>query len=415
MQLEWKNKDLTLLADGSLGYRWVDQPLPPEQIDTLTLPSDPATGNSVVVGDLLDCQNWLREIYGPKSISLVYIDPPFNTQKTFQAYTDRLSHEQWLSMLRDRLLAISPLLKPEGSVWVHLDDSELHHARFVLDEVFGENAFVGSIIWEKRTSRESRSALSSAHDTILVYSPVGPKKWKLKRNLIPRAKDQLKNPDNDPRGSWADTPFTAPGYRKGQQYPITTPSGATKYPPKGRSWYTNEENYLKLSADNRIWFPKDGSGSPRLKRFSWELKGLVPKTLWFAEEVGTTESAKRRLVKDFNEDVPFDTPKPVELLERIVEIATNEGDIVLDFFAGSGTTMEAAAKHDRQWIMVERSFATARNFIIPRLRNLQPSVGTSADLANLIRAIPRFGESETWTLNDLMDRSQGNSDPKTSR
>ncbi|MHA6600942.1 site-specific DNA-methyltransferase [Corynebacterium coyleae] len=357
--------------------------------------------NSIVVGDVLDCAEWLKAHYGKQSVSLIYIDPPFNTQKTFQSYADRLSHEEWLSMFKDRLVATAPLLKNDGSVWVHLDDSELHHARFVLDEIFGEKAYVGSIIWEKRTSRESRSALSSAHDTILIYSPAGPQKWKLKRNLIPRRQDQLKNPDNDPRGSWADAPFTAPGYRDGQQYPIVTPTGERKLPPKGRSWYTAEDRFHELMQDNRIWFPKNGNGSPRLKRFSWELKGLVPKTLWFADEVGTTESAKRKLIKTFHTEIPFDTPKPVELLERIVQIATDEGDIVMDFFAGSGTTMEAAARHRRNWIVVERSFETTRDFITPRFQNLQSEL-PSVDLSNLIQAFPRYGEAQPISALDLL-------------
>lgn len=404
MQFEWKNKNLTLLADGSEGYRWVKGPTPPEQIHTLLeRPSTPTCSeNTLVLGDVLDCQSWLKSRYGTESVSLIYIDPPFNTQKTFRSYSDRLSHDQWLSMFRDRLIATAPLLKKDGSVWVHLDDSELHHARFVLDEIFGEQAFVGSIIWEKRTSRESRSALSSAHDTILVYSPAGPKGWKLKRNPVPRGRDQLKNPDHDPRGSWSDAPFTAPGYREGQQYPIVTPTGAVKFPPKGRSWYSTEDTFKKLLADNRIWFPDRGNGSPRLKRFSWELKGLVPKTLWFANEVGTTEIAKKRLVKQSQNEVPFDTPKPVELMERIVQIATDEGDLVMDFFGGSGTTMEAAANLGRNWILVERSLPTTRDFIIPRLRRLKDKQSEQyACISNLLQATPRFGATETVTLTDL--------------
>ena len=152
--------------------------------------------------------------------------------------------------------------------------------------------------------------------------------------------------------------------------------------------------------DNRIWFPKNGSGSPRLKRFSWELKGLVPKTIWFADEVGTTESAKRKLVNTFHAEVPFDTPKPVELLERIVQIATNEGDLVLDFFAGSGTTMEAASRSGRSWILVERSFATTRDFIIPRFQILKSEV-PSLELSNFAQALPRFGEAEALELTDF--------------
>ena len=175
MRLDWENKDRTLLADGSIGYRWVNAPLPTETVEVFQQNGIRSSGheNSLIIGDLLDCTDWLETRYGKRSVSLIYIDPPFNTQKTFQSYSDRLSHDEWLSMFRDRLSASASLLKQDGSVRVHLDDSELHHARVVLDEIFGEEAFVGSIVWEKRTSRESRSALSSAHDTILIYSPSG--------------------------------------------------------------------------------------------------------------------------------------------------------------------------------------------------------------------------------------------------
>lgn len=389
MELLWQNKDKALVSEGTTGYRWVDTPsssISRSVHRILEKSTNDVSRNTVLVGDAGDALPLLTEENDVGTIDLVYIDPPFNTQKSFHSYGDRLSHDMWLSMLRDRVALVWPLLSDKGSLWVHLDDSEVHHARVMLDELLGENSFVSVVVWEKRTSRESRSTFSSAHDTILVYAPRGPKAWKETRNLIPRQTSDLKNRDSDPRGPWIDIPFTAPGYRSGQQYVIVTPSGKQLLPPVGRSWYATEPVFEQLLKDERIWFPSNGGGSPRMKRFAHELKGLVPKTIWFADEVGTTEIAKRRLIQRFDYDVPFDTPKPVELLERIVSIGTDPGDLVLDFFAGSGTTLEAAAKLGRNWIGIERSLETVERFLLPRLGAI---------------ARERLMESDSLELSDL--------------
>jgi len=155
-----------------------------------------------------------------------------------------------------------------------------------MDEVFGEKAFVASVVWQKKTTRDSRAAFSSNHDTILVYAPSGPIKWKTSRNLLVKDNAHLLNRDNDPRGPWADAPFTAPGYRRAQQYPICTPSGQILLPPRGRSWYATEPTFCELLAEGRIWFPKGGDGSPRLKLFAHQLRGLVPFTVWGTSDTG---------------------------------------------------------------------------------------------------------------------------------
>ncbi|AZY95576.1 site-specific DNA-methyltransferase (plasmid) [Paracoccus sp. Arc7-R13] len=372
--LEWKNKRLALLASGATAYEWIDPSSKlleqPPQLMMMTPGQACGSSNLLAVGDGLDV---LAAITSHTSfleggIRLVYIDPPFNTNADVRCYGDSLNRSMWLSMLRDRLTLLKPHLTSDASVWVHLDDSEVHHARLVMDEVFGDGAFVASVIWQKRTTRESRSAFSNNHDTILVYAPNGAKKWKLSRNLIKKDYAELKNRDNDPRGPWTDAPFTAPGFRAAQQYEIKTPSGEVLTPPRGRSWYATEITYRRLLSEGKIWFPKGGAGSPRIKIFSSQLRGLVPFTIWGSSETGTNDDAKRHLLSLFPEFSVFDTPKPEELLERIIHISTNPGDLVVDLFGGSGTTASVAQKMGRRWLLVERSERTVSQFTLPRLQ-----------------------------------------------
>lgn len=377
VELVWPNKQRVLVASGATAYEWLDatDSRLSSPVTHTSLRSDVpvvAGANALVVGDGLDAIDALTEVggFGDDGIRLVYIDPPFNTGKTFNQYGDNLATPMWLSMLKDRLVALRPHLRPDASIWLHLDDSEVHRARSVLDEVFGDGAFVASVVWQKRTTRESRSAFSSNHDTILVYAPAGPRAWKSSRNLLVKDEGLLRNRDDDPRGPWADAPFTAPGFRKAQQYPIETPSGDVIYPPRGRSWYATEGTYRSLLADDRIWFPKGGSGSPRLKLFAHQLRGLVPFTVWGSADVGTNDDAKRHLQQLFPESVLFDTPKPEELLERIIHIGSSPGDLVVDLFAGSGTTAATAHKMRRRWIAVERNARTVIDYALPRLQSV---------------------------------------------
>ena len=375
-ELIWANKERHLVASGEASYEWVDSldSRGPSSATSLRGSEGPTTGreaNLVIVGDAVDAIDALgRAERGPQvtgQVRLVYIDPPYNTGNAFAQYNDALDHGTWLSMFRDRLNAVRPLLAPDASVWVHLDDAEAHHARCVLDEVLGPDAFVATVVWQKRTTRESRTAFSSCHDYIHVYAPAGPKAWKTTRSLLEREPYEFRNRDDDPRGPWADAPFTAPGYRPNQQYLITNPAGAVLRPPKGRSWYATEPVYERLSADNRIWYPRGGAGLPRMKMFPSEVRGLVPFSLWGSEECGTNDDAKRHLMEMFPALEAFATPKPETLLERIIHIATNPGDLVLDFFAGSGTTPAVAHKMERRWIAVERSGSTAVDYLVPRL------------------------------------------------
>ncbi len=376
VQLVWPNKELSLRAAGPSSYKWVPPSDPrlgkPLRMELLTDGALTPRSNVLAVGDGLDVLEALDRQTSVLTggIRLVYIDPPFNTQVNFRQYRDSMQRPMWLSMMRDRLAAIRPLLADDASVWVHLDDTEVHRARAVMDEVFGEGAFVASVVWQKKTTRDSRAAFSSNHDTILIYAPSGPKKWKTSRNLLVKEEAQLRNRDDDPRGPWADAPFTAPGYRKAQQYDIVTPTGQVLRPPRGRSWYATEQTYVDLLDDGRIWFPKGGDGSPRLKLFAHQLRGLVPFTVWGATDTGTNDDAKRHLMTLFPGVEVFDTPKPETLLERIIHIATNPGELVVDIFGGSGTTAAAAHKMRRRWVTAERSPQTVLDFLLPRLNHV---------------------------------------------
>lgn len=374
--LQWKNKDLTLRATGEDGYRWInpsaDKLDAEPRIVCLSGCLPKRQSNVLVIGDGLDALEAMAaqtDMLDDK-IRLVYIDPPYNTNADVNCYSDSMDRSMWLGMLRDRLIALRPHLADDSSIWLHLDDSEVHRARFVMDEVFGEQAFVSSVIWQKRTTRESRAAFSNNHDTILVYAPNGAKKWKSSRNLLEKDASELKNKDNDPRGPWSDAPFTAPGFRAAQQYDITTPSGKVLRPPRGRSWYATEGTYEKLLKENRIWFPKGGEGSPRLKLFSDQLRGLVPFTIWESSETGTNDDAKRHLMSLFSRGAVFDTPKPEELLERIIHLASRPGELVVDLFGGSGTTAAVAHKMGRRWLLAERNPDTVCEFTLPRIQTV---------------------------------------------
>lgn len=406
--LNWKHKDQALRATGEQGYCWVDPASVSHgsapRIISLSGRLPTRHSNVLIVGDGVDALEAMAsntDVLADK-IRLVYVDPPFNTNADVQCYSDSMDRSMWLGMLRDRLVALQPHLASDASIWIHLDDREVHRARLVMDEVYGEDAFVASIIWQKRTTRESRAAFSINHDTILVYAPGGPKKWKASRNLLVKDSLELENKDNDPRGPWADAPFTAPGFRAAQQYPIKTPSGRILKPPRGRSWYATEATFKKLIEDGRIWFPKGGGGSPRLKLFNHQIRGLVPFTIWGSSETGTNDDAKRHLMRLFPDRPVFDTPKPEELLERVIHISTRPGDLVVDLFGGSGTTAAVAHKMRRRWFLVERNSRTVCDFTLPRLM----AVVNGEDLAGVTETVnwtgggdfelaytpPRFGK-----------------------
>jgi len=304
------------------------------------------------------------------TVKLCYLDPPYNTGERFEHYADRVRSSDWLTSLRDHLIAARQMLAPDGSVWLHLDDSEQHRARCVLDEVFGTEAFVATVVWQKRTTRDNRKAFSSMHDYIHVYAPIGAREWKKVRNGVPD-EGSFSNPDNDPRGPWRSAPMNvqAGHATPSQFYTVTTPTGVQHDPPPGRCWTYTAARLAQLDAENRVYWPRSGDGKPRLKRYQHEVAGLAPFTIWTASEVGDTGSAKKDLLKEFPDIPPFDTPKPLSLLERIVEIATDPGDLVLDYYLGAGTTAVAAQRLGRQWIGIEQVERTVDEFALPRLKS----------------------------------------------
>lgn len=307
-------------------------------------------------------------------VKCIYIDPPYNTGSAFEQYDDGIEHSLWLSMMRDRLSLLRELLSTNGSIWISIDDNEAHYLKVLCDEVFGRKNFVATIIWEKRKSRENRRAFSFKHDHIIVYA-LDKFEFEKNRNPLPLNQEVLnryKNPDDDHRGVWQSVAITAQaGHATPSQfYTITTPSGREILPPTGNCWRFNKNKLEELISDNRIYFGADGKNVPRQKKFLTESedKGLTPETIWYADDVATNDLAKRHCNELFP-DVGFDTPKPEELIARILHIATNPGDIVLDSFAGSGTTGAVAHKMGRRWIMVELG-EHAKTHIVPRMHKV---------------------------------------------
>lgn len=292
------------------------------------------------------------------SFSCVYLDPPYNNGDTYSHYDDRLDHDEWIAGIVLRLKAIKPLLSKEGSVWISIDDSGLHYLKVACDQVLGRDSFIGTIVWERRTTRENRRAFSRNHEYILVYA-ADSKVWSRSRNLLPitaEIESRYKNPDNDPRGPWQSvTANVQAGHATDSQfYRLVAPSGASHIPPKGRCWVYSESKMNEEIEKGNIWFGRDGLGAPRIKNFLSERRqGVVPETLWRAVDVGTTSEAKKELIGVFEESALFDTPKPERLMKRVLEIATNPGDLILDPYLGSATTAAVAHKLGRRFVGIE--------------------------------------------------------------
>ena len=383
LELVWPGKDQFLLtpADQTGKPVWVPHDHPAaREVRTADWqsahgevnPDDPYSDNLLFVGDSLDVLRVLCEVpeyrrhYRGK-VKLIYIDPPFNTGQTFEHYDDWMEHSTWLSFIRDRLVLMKELLAPDGSIWVHLDDAEQHRMRCLLDEVFGESNFVATVVWQKIHARNNSAMHFSAdHDFIHIYAR-NAQAWRPGR--LPRtgkSDADFWNPDDDPRGLWRRSDLTASKPYADGHYAVTGPHGDAFTPRPGRPWAVSEENFEALRADDRIWWGKTGRTFPFRKRFKSELGDLVPNTVWLHEDVGNNREAKGELSKLFGKDA-FSTPKPERLLQRIIHVATNPGDIVVDVFAGSGTTAAVAHKMCRRWITAELSPKTVEAFTEARL------------------------------------------------
>ncbi len=327
--------------------------------------------NRLIFGDNLLALKALEQEFAGK-IKCIYIDPPYNTGSAFTHYDDGVEHSLWLSLMRDRLEMLRRLLSPDGSLWVTLDDNECHYAKVMLDEVFGRTNFVTSVIWQKiYTIKNSAKQFSSMHDYLLVYAKDGTT-WM--PNRLARAEKQdraYKNPDNDPRGPWKATPLHARNPYSAGRYEIVSPSGRHFSPPSGTYWRVSQSNYQQMLDDGRIWWGQGGESIPSQKRFLSEVKeGVTPSTLWLHTEAGHNGEAKNELrVLLPNSDEMFITPKPERLLHQVIQAASDPGDLVLDSFAGSGTTGAVAHKMGRRWIMVELG-EHCHTHIIPRLKKV---------------------------------------------
>ena len=311
-------------------------------------------GNLLIHGDnLLALRALLAAGYGGK-VKCIYIDPPYNTGSAFEHYDDMQEHSIWLGLMQQRIRILYELLADDGTLWISLDDEEQAYSRVLCDEIFGRQNFVANVIWQKKHTRSNDAKwFSDNHDFILVYAK---NKATWRPNLLPRSEDSLSNytnPDNDPRGAWASGPCHVKTPNPKDIYPIITPSGREVLPPNGTSWRFSQDKMAELIQDNRIYFGKEGTNIPRYKRFLTEVQdGFVPTTLWFREEVGDNQEAKKE-VKGINSKDVFSTPKPERLIERILTLASEEGDLVLDSFLGSGTTAAVAHKMGRRWIGIE--------------------------------------------------------------
>ncbi|MDL2263664.1 site-specific DNA-methyltransferase [Synergistaceae bacterium OttesenSCG-928-I11] len=318
---------------------------------------DPAVDNMLIHGDNLLALKALEQEFSGR-VKCIYIDPPYNTGSAFEHYDDNLEHSTWLSLMAPRLRILRNLLSENGSIWISTDDNEYAYLRVLCDEVFGRSNFVCTIIWEKRKSRENRRAFSFKHDYITVYAR-DKGLFEKARNSVPMTQEVLnryRNLDNDPRGIWQSVAITAQaGHGTASQfYQIVTPSGRRISPPAGNCWRFTIQRLNELIADNRIYFGANGDNVPRQKKFLSETSdtGLTPETIWYADDVGTNDSAKRHS-NDMFEGNGFGNPKPEELIQRILEIASNENDLVLDSFLGSGTTAAVAHKMGRHYIGIE--------------------------------------------------------------
>jgi adenine-specific DNA-methyltransferase len=391
LELVWPNKEKFLLSPQDENGKpvWVERSHPAAREVRLTEFSgavghvddqNPERDNLLFVGDSLDALRVLNESpafrreYRGK-VKQIYVDPPFNTGQTFKHYDDWMEHSTWLSFMRDRLLLMKDLLATEGSIWVHLDEAEVHRMRCLMDEVFGSQNYISTMVWQKTYATKNDSKVPSSDcDFILVYAKAI-SSWTM--NRLPRSEksnQMYKNPDNDPRGLWRPDNFKGAGDqtdRPNLYFPITRPADGAEIWPVNSRWRYSRETVAQLEAEGRIWWGSDGLNDiPSYKRYLSEVNDLVPSTLLLNSEVGHSQEGKRENMTMFPEVRPFDTPKPERLIERVVSIGSNPGDVVLDCFGGSGTTAAVAHKMGRRWITVELSPSTSSTFTGPRLASV---------------------------------------------
>ncbi|MDR1887869.1 MAG: site-specific DNA-methyltransferase [Zoogloeaceae bacterium] len=392
--LNWIGKEAVVKHHKDVPFRLL------EPVRELSCGED--SGNLIVQGDNLHALKALLPRYAGQ-VKCVYIDPPYNTGNEGWAYNDNVNspeirkwlgevvgkegetldrHDRWLCMMYPRMMLLKQFLREDGAIFVSIDDNEVATLRLLMDEIFGAKNFVATILWQKVYSpKNSARHLSEDHDYIVIYA-INANSWN--PNLLPRTDEQnaaYKNPDNDPRGIWKTSDLSARNHYSAGTYSITCPSGRViAAPPKGMYWRVSKAKFEELDKDNRIWWGRDGNSIPQTKRFLHEVKdGRVPQTMWFYSEVGHTQEAKKELIElvnfDTSDDV-FITPKPSRLIQRILQIATDKNSLILDSFAGSGTTAHAVLKQNaedggkRRFILVEMDENIAENVTSERVRRV---------------------------------------------
>jgi len=360
------------------------------------------SGNLIVQGDNLHALKALLPRYAGQ-VKCIYIDPPYNTGNEGWVYNDNVNspeirrwlgevvgkegetldrHDRWLCMMYPRLVLLKQFLREDGAIFVSIDDNEMATLRLLMDEIFGAKNFIASVLWQKIFSpKNSARHFSEDHDYVVIYGK-NADLWK--PELLPRGEDakaRYKNPDNDPRGPWTSGDLQARNYYSEGTYSVTCPSGRViTGPGKGMYWRVSKSNFEKLDREGRIWWGEKGNNMPRLKRYLSDVKeGIVPQTMWFYKDVGHTQEAKKELLElvEFeSSDNVFITPKPTRLIQRILQIATEKDSLVLDSFAGSGTTGHAVLKQNtadggnRRFILVEMDEGIARNVTAERIKRV---------------------------------------------
>jgi adenine-specific DNA-methyltransferase len=329
--------------------------------------------NRLIFGDNLLALKALEQDFTGK-VKCIFIDPPYNTGSAFEHYDDGVEHSIWLGLMRDRLEILRNLLAENGSIWITIDDHEAHYLKVMCDEIFGRSNYKSTITWQRKYSVSNNfQGIATICDFILVYA----KNDKFKNNLLPRTEEssaRYSNPDNNPRGPWKAVDYlnqATPEKRPNLCYKIINPNTGSMIKNTKKAWKYDLQTHQEHVSENRIWWGKDGNNTvPALKLFLAEVRdGMTPHNWWPYDEVGHTDEAKKEVIRLYGNENVFDTPKPERLIKRILEIATNPGDLVLDSFAGSGTTGAVAQKMGRRWIMIELG-EHCHTHIIPRLQKV---------------------------------------------
>ena len=437
--LHWIGKEKVINHHHDVPFRVLDQQYTFSVDPAERGPSEPATdtpGNLIIHGDNLEALKALLPQYEGR-VKCIYIDPPYNTGNEGWVYNDNVNdpkikrwlgqvvgkesedlsrHDKWLCMMYPRLVLLNRLLDDEGAIFISIDDNELYDLKLVMDEVFGANNFVTNVIWRKNYApKSSAKYFSGDHEYLLVYAK-RIEGWIV--NPMPRTEKQdkaYKNPDNDPRGLWRPNNLAARNFYSKGSYTIQCPGGRViTGPPPGSYWRVSEEKFWNMDQDNRIWWGKDGNGVPAPKIFLTEVKqGVVPQTFWSYEEVGHTQEAKKEILTILDSTVSesvFSTPKPTKLIERVLQLATDKNSIVLDSFAGSGTTAQAVMNLNRedggqrQFILVEME-DYAETITAERVRRVMQGYGGKEGTG---------GQFDYYTLGERLFDESGNLNPAVS-